>query len=107
MLQHGSLALFVALGSIAFGMAGYMYYENLPWRDAFLNTAMLMGGMGPVDPPKTPGGKLFAGFYALFSGVAGPRAELLGPHSYVLLLLTSLIGLAATFYWWRNADQTC
>ncbi len=43
---------------------------------------------------------------ALFSGAAGPRAALLGSQSYVLVLITSLIGLAATFYWWRNADQT-
>lgn len=43
---------------------------------------------------------------ALFSGAAGPRAELLGLHSYIIVLLTSLIGLAATFYWWRTADHT-
>ncbi len=43
---------------------------------------------------------------ALFGGVAGPRAEQIGPHSYVVLILVSLIGLAATFWWWRNADQT-
>jgi ABC-2 type transport system permease protein len=43
---------------------------------------------------------------ALFSGAAGPRAELLGTHSYLVVILFSLIGLAATFYWWRNADQT-
>jgi len=43
---------------------------------------------------------------ALFSGAAGPRAAFLGPQSYVLVLITSLVGLAATFYWWRNADQT-
>jgi ABC-2 type transport system permease protein len=43
---------------------------------------------------------------ALFSGAVGPRAEQLGSHSYVILILASLIGLAATFYWWRNADQT-
>jgi ABC-2 type transport system permease protein len=43
---------------------------------------------------------------ALFSGAAGPRAELMGTHSYVIVVLASLIGLAATFYWWRNADQT-
>ena len=42
----------------------------------------------------------------LFSGAAGPRAEQLGPHSYIVLILASLIGLAGTFYWWRNADQT-
>ena len=43
---------------------------------------------------------------ALFSGAVGPRAEQLGLHSYVILLLASMIGLASTFYWWRNADQT-
>ena len=42
---------------------------------------------------------------AIFSGAAGPRAELLGMHSYVIVILTGLLGLAATFYWWRNADQ--
>ncbi len=43
---------------------------------------------------------------ALFSGAAGPRTELLGTHSYVIVLLTSLIGLIATFIWWRKADHT-
>ena len=69
MLRHAWLALLVTLASIAIGMAGYMYFENLAWRDAFLNTAMLMGGMGPVDPPKTDGGKMFAGLYALYAGL--------------------------------------
>jgi ABC-2 type transport system permease protein len=43
---------------------------------------------------------------ALFSGAAGPRAELMGTHSYMIVVATSLFGLLATFYWWRNADQT-
>jgi ABC-2 type transport system permease protein len=43
---------------------------------------------------------------ALFSGAVGPRAEQLGAHSYILLAVSSLIGLAATFWWWRAADQT-
>ena len=50
-------------------MAGYAYFENLSWRDAFLNSAMLMGGMGPVDAPHTDGGKVFAGLYALYAGL--------------------------------------
>jgi len=57
------------LGSLAIGMAGYAHFENLPWRDAFLNAAMLLGGMGPVESPITNGGKLFAGFYALYAGL--------------------------------------
>ena len=50
-------------------MAGYMHYERLVWRDAFLNAAMLLGGMGPVDRPVTDGGKVFAGAYALYAGL--------------------------------------
>ena len=50
-------------------MAGYEYFEHLRWRDAFLNSAMLMGGMGPVDAPRTNGGKVFAGLYALYAGL--------------------------------------
>lgn len=66
---HAAAAFALVLGSLALGMAGYMYYEHLPWRDAFLNSAMLLGGMGPVDAPKTNGGKLFAGCYALYAGL--------------------------------------
>ena len=66
---HFSIATGFLLGSLALGMAGYMYYENLVWRDAFVNSAMLLGGMGPVDAPKTNGGKVFAGLYALYCGI--------------------------------------
>ena len=61
-------SLFVLI-SLAAGMAGYEYFEDLPWRDAFLNAAMLLGGMGPVEAPQTPGGKIFAGLYALYAGL--------------------------------------
>ena len=51
-------------------MWGYWYFEGMRWIDAFLNAAMLLGGMGPVDPQlRTTGGKLFAGFYALYAGM--------------------------------------
>lgn len=63
----GSLALIIF--SLIIGMIGYQYYEDLPWRDAFLNAAMLLGGMGPVNSPQTDGGKLFAGLYALYAGL--------------------------------------
>ena len=57
------------VGSLAIGMGGYEYFEDLSWRDAFLNAAMLLGGMGPVEAPQTPGGKVFAGLYALYAGL--------------------------------------
>ena len=69
MLWHFLLVLCLVVVSLAIGMAGYMYYEHLAWRDAFLNSAMLLGGMGPVESPQTPGGKVFAGLYALYAGL--------------------------------------
>jgi len=68
-LLHAAAGLAVLAFSLALGMAGYEYFEQLPWRDAFLNAAMLMGGMGPVDAPRTNGGKVFAGLYALYAGL--------------------------------------
>jgi hypothetical protein len=50
-------------------MAGYEYFEHLAWRDAFINSAMLLGGMGPVNAPQSDGGKMFAGLYALYAGL--------------------------------------
>lgn len=66
---HGGASLALIAVSLAAGMAGYSYFEGLGWRDAFLNAAMLLGGMGPVEVLQTPGGKLFAGLYALYSGL--------------------------------------
>ncbi len=66
---HIALAAGLLLGSLGLGMLGYAHFEKLPWRDAFLNSAMLLGGMGPVDAPKTDAGKLFAGLYALYAGL--------------------------------------
>ena len=57
------------LGSLLIGMAGYRYFEDSAWHEALLNGAMLLGGMGPVDAPKTDGGKVFAGLHALYAGL--------------------------------------
>jgi hypothetical protein len=69
MAQHGALAFGVLFGALLLGMVGYAGFEHLGITDAFLNASMILGGMGPVDLPKTEGGKLFAGMYALFSGL--------------------------------------
>ena len=56
--------------SLGVGMLGYRGFEGLPWLDAFLNASMILAGMGPVDTLHTTGGKLFAGCYAIYSGIA-------------------------------------
>jgi hypothetical protein len=66
---HAMLVLCLLAFSLAAGIAGYMHFEGLPALDAFLNSAMLLGGMGPVNAPVTAGGKLFAGLYALYAGL--------------------------------------
>jgi hypothetical protein len=67
--RHVGVGIVVVAGSLFGGMLGYAYFERLSWLDAFLNAAMLLGGMGPVESLATPGGKLFAGLYALYSGM--------------------------------------
>lgn len=55
--------------SLMIGILGYHYIEGLGWIDALLNAAMIAGGMGEIDPLHTTGGKIFASFYAIYSGL--------------------------------------
>jgi len=66
---HALLAFGILLVCLGLGMAGYHHFEALPWLDSFGNASMILSGMGPLDRPKTTGGMLFAGGYALFSGI--------------------------------------
>jgi hypothetical protein len=68
--RSGALGVTIVAVSLFIGMLGYHALEKLGWLDAFLNAAMLLGGMGPVEQPQSPGGKLFAGLYALYCGLA-------------------------------------
>src|SRR3954462_7490856 len=69
MLRHAGFAALIVLGSLFMGMSGYVYFEQLSWLDAFVDSSMLLGGMGPVHAPETTGGRVFAGLYALYSGL--------------------------------------
>lgn len=66
---HAFISTGMVTVSLFAGMLGYVVLERLTWIEAFLNAAMLLGGMGPVDMPKTDGGRLFAGLYALYAGM--------------------------------------
>ena len=65
-----AITLGIVAVSLGLGSAGYHSFGKLAWVDALLNAAMILTGMGPVDPMTTTSGKLFATFYALYSGVA-------------------------------------
>ncbi len=69
LLFHLVLSLALLAASLAVGMWGYAHYEHLAWRDAFVNSAMLLGGMGPMKQDLSEPGKIFAGIYALYSGL--------------------------------------
>jgi hypothetical protein len=69
MFRYGFLTAGIILFSLAIGIIGYHYLEALSWIDSLLNASMILGGMGPVNPVTTNGGKIFASFYALYSGI--------------------------------------
>jgi len=97
----GAALLTIALLSFVafFASIGRGYLLPFGWAILTVILAQIAGftGWGDWFPWSVP---------ALFSGAAGPRAELIGMHSYMIVILASMIGLAATFYWWRSADQT-
>jgi hypothetical protein len=68
--RNAVLGFALIVASLALGVVGYHVTAGLGWIDALLNASMILTGMGPVDPLTTDGAKLFASFYALFSGVA-------------------------------------
>ena len=69
MLSEGTALLPIGAGALFLGTAIYHWVEHLPWADSFLNAAMLLGGMGRVNPLQTTAGKWLAGVYALFAGL--------------------------------------
>ena|ERR1700756_5067985 len=86
-LGHISFAIGVIAVALFVGMAGYHYLAKLNWVDSLLNASMILGGMGPVDVLNTDGAKIFASFYALFSGLVfiGVLGVLLAPFIHRLM----------------------
>ena len=85
--RHGLVALGVLVFGLGIGILGYHFIAHLSWIDSLLNPSMILGGMGPIDPLPNNGAKLFASFYALFSGLAfvGIASVLLAPFVHRLL----------------------
>ena len=87
LVHSGLIAVGLVAVSLFIGMLGYHSLEGLGWIDAFLDASMLLGGMGPVHTPVTPGGKMFAGFYALYCGlvVIAVTGVMLAPIAHRIL----------------------
>lgn len=92
-----TLLLMTPVALIASMGRGYLPPLGFAVLTIFLAQIVAATGWGDWFPWAVP---------ALFSGAAGPRNELLGVHSYILVILAGIAGVAATFYWWRTADQT-
>ena len=92
-----TLLLMTPVAFIASMGRGYLPPLGFAVLTIFLAQIIAATGWGDWFPWSVP---------ALFSGAAGPRDELIGVHSYILVILAGILGLAATFYWWRSADQT-
>lgn len=69
-IRNSTIGLMLVASALYIGMLGYHFYEGMSWLDSFLNASMILSGMGPASTLTTTAGKLFAGFYALFSGLA-------------------------------------
>ena len=63
------LWIVLTIVGLAIGIAGYAAFEGMSFVDAYVNAAMILSGMGPVGELKTTGGKVFAGSYAILSGL--------------------------------------
>ena len=70
LLRNAAIAAGLIVFSLGIGMIGYHLFVRLDWTDSFLNASMILTGMGEITALDTTGGKIFAGLYALFSGVA-------------------------------------
>jgi hypothetical protein len=69
LLRHGFVALATIIATLAVGMVGYMGFEGMGFADAFVNSAMILSGMGPMGELQFDGAKIFAGLYAIVCGL--------------------------------------
>ena len=70
LLRFAFYSSVIIVFSLLSGVLGYHFIEKLSLIDSFLNASMILTGMGPADKMNSEGGKIFAAFYALYSGVA-------------------------------------
>ena len=86
-VRHTPLALVFVAIALGIGIFGYHFIAGLGWIDSLLNASMILGGMGPVDPLHSSVAKIFASFYALFSGLAfiGIASLLVAPFAHRLI----------------------
>ena len=95
--RFGGFALLFLVVMLGLGVAGYRVFAGLPWIDAFLNAAMILTGMGPVDAMPDDAAKIFASLYAIVGGAVYPAvtALILYPFLHRMMAVLHLSGNAA------------
>ena len=68
-IKYVRLGMGVCGAALGIGILGYHDIARVSWIDSLLNASMILGGMGPMGDLPNDGAKLFASFYALFSGL--------------------------------------
>jgi hypothetical protein len=93
LLKYFLVAASIGIISLSIGVFGYHWLGHLSWVDSLLNASMILGGMGPVDSLQNEAAKIFASFYALFSGVIflTTVAIFLSPIAHRLLHLLHVV----------------
>jgi hypothetical protein len=93
-LRYARYALALIVFSMLVGTIGYKLLAGLSWIDAYLNAAMILTGMGPVNPMPNAAAKIFSGVYAIYSGVVflSVTALMLTPVAHRLLHIFHLEG---------------
>lgn len=93
-LRYARYALALIVFSLLAGTIGYRLLAGLSWIDAYLNAAMILTGMGPVNPMPTTAAKIFSGIYAIYSGVVflSVAALMFTPIAHRLLHIFHLEG---------------
>lgn len=96
LLRHGGYAALLVLASVAAGTAGYHWFARFTWVDSFLNTCMLLGGMGPVGNLPDDAAKIFAALFSLYAGLVFLVAA--------ALLLTPVFHRVLHRFHWEGRD---
>ncbi len=92
-----TIALVMPFALVASAGRGYLPPIGFMFLTVFLAQVISALGWGAYFPWSVA---------ALLSGAAGPGAQHLGAGSYLLVVLTGVIGLAGTLAWWQSADQS-
>lgn len=75
---------------------GYLLPMGIAALGVVLTNLIVFAGWGSYFPWSVP---------ALYAGFVGGKGASLEPVSYLIVLMTGLVGMVGTYLWWKFADQ--